>query len=325
MDAIDEKIIAELTRNARISHSELAGKVLLSRNAVRQRIERLERQGHITDYTIVRAGDDTGNVVSALVFVHRQDRMRGVDVLAALKRIPEVVICEILSGDFDIMVRLEAASLERVRVIWQDIAQMPGVRDTVTALTLFPASSTAREENGIQRHRGEPRRHRLFPLQQPALHHEVHVTGRVLLVGGDREVESDGFAQFSAGSVEGIGRNGCGAIAESRDGSLSSARPLADSDRLCCGGPVLSTAGIRAACRRERARPAAGPARTARRRTHAQDTVNLNRVRRSAARTSACWATARRACPVSQAGRRCGRRRWVRGPCASAKPGCGAQ
>ncbi|WP_342669597.1 AsnC family transcriptional regulator, partial [Streptomyces yerevanensis] len=33
VDAIDEKIIAELTRNARISHSELAGKVLLSRNA----------------------------------------------------------------------------------------------------------------------------------------------------------------------------------------------------------------------------------------------------------------------------------------------------
>ena len=110
--------------------------MLLSRNGVRQRIERLERQGHIAGYTIVRAGDDTGDVVSALVLVHRQDRMRGGDVLAALKRIPEVVICEILSGDFDIMVRLEAASLERVRVIWEDIAQMPGVRDTVTALTL---------------------------------------------------------------------------------------------------------------------------------------------------------------------------------------------
>ncbi|MER5836421.1 AsnC family transcriptional regulator [Streptomyces sp. NPDC002130] len=136
MDAIDEKIIAELTRNARISHSELAGKVLLSRNAVRQRIERLERRGHIAGYTIVRAGGDAGDVVSALVLVYRQDRMRGGDVLAALKRIPEVVICEILSGDFDIMVRLEAASLERVRGIWEDIAQMPGVRDTVTALTL---------------------------------------------------------------------------------------------------------------------------------------------------------------------------------------------
>lgn len=136
MDAIDQKIVAELTRNARVSYAELATKVLLSRNAVRQRIERLERQGHIAGYTIVRAGAETGEVVSAFVLVYRQDRMRGGDVLAAITRIPEVVICEILSGDFDIMVRLEAASLERIRGIWEDIAQMPGVRDTLTALTL---------------------------------------------------------------------------------------------------------------------------------------------------------------------------------------------
>jgi Lrp/AsnC family leucine-responsive transcriptional regulator len=136
MDAIDQKIVAELTRNARVPYAELASKVLLSRNAVRQRVERLERQGHIAGYTIVRAGADTGEVVSALVLVYRQDRMRGGDVLAALTRIPEVVICEILSGDFDIMVRLEAASLERIRAIWEDIARMPGVRDTVTSLTL---------------------------------------------------------------------------------------------------------------------------------------------------------------------------------------------
>ena len=144
MDAIDQKIIAELTRNARVSYAELAGKVQLSRNAVRQRIDRLERQRHIAGYTIVRAGDDTRDVVSALVLVYRQDRMRGGDVLAAITRIPEVVICEILSGDFDIMVRLEAASLERIRGIWEDIAQMPGVRDTVTALTLSSVVNRSR-------------------------------------------------------------------------------------------------------------------------------------------------------------------------------------
>jgi DNA-binding Lrp family transcriptional regulator len=74
--------------------------------------------------------------------------MRGGDVLAALKRIPEVVVCEILSGDFDIVVRLEAPSLERVRCIWEDIAQMPGVRDTVTALTLSRVVNRPREEQG---------------------------------------------------------------------------------------------------------------------------------------------------------------------------------
>lgn len=137
MDSINETIMAELSRNSRISHAELAHRVLLSRNAVRQRIERLEKQGHIRGYTIVRDEDTaTGDFVSALVLVYRQDRMRGGDVLATLGHIPEVVLCEVLSGDFDLMVRLEARSLERIRDIWEDIAQMPGVGDTVTAFTL---------------------------------------------------------------------------------------------------------------------------------------------------------------------------------------------
>lgn len=138
LDAIDEKIIGELARNARLSHAELAQRVLLSRNAVRQRIGRLERAGHIQGYTIIRPGEDDArrNAVSALVLVYRSDRMRGGDVLAALKSIPEVVLCDVLSGEFDLMVRIEAASLERVQGIWEQIAGTPGVRDTVTALTL---------------------------------------------------------------------------------------------------------------------------------------------------------------------------------------------
>ena len=138
LDAIDEKIISELARNARLPHAELASRVMLSRNAVRQRIDRLERDGHIQGYTIIRAGEGKAenNLASALVLVHRRDRMRGGEVLAALKGIPEIVLCDVLSGELDLMVRIEAPSLDRVRAIWEQIAQMPGVRDTVTALTL---------------------------------------------------------------------------------------------------------------------------------------------------------------------------------------------
>lgn len=62
--------------------------------------------------------------------------MRGIDVLQALRLIPEVAGCDVLSGDFDLLIRLEAQSVERVRQIWEEIAMLPGVRDTVTALSL---------------------------------------------------------------------------------------------------------------------------------------------------------------------------------------------
>ena len=137
LDRSDERILAELTRNARIPHAELAEKVNLSRNAVRQRIERLERDGLIQGYTIV-AGEGTPrtSAIAAMMFVYRHDRMRGGDVIQALKRVPEVVSCDVMSGEFDLVVRVEASATDRIREIWQDVAALPGVRDTLTAFAL---------------------------------------------------------------------------------------------------------------------------------------------------------------------------------------------
>jgi DNA-binding Lrp family transcriptional regulator len=137
LDQADERILAELTRNARIPHAELATKVNLSRNAVRQRIDRLERDGLIRGYTIV-AGDGRAapSTVAAMMFVYRHDRMRGGDVIQALRRLPEVVSCDVMSGEFDLVVRVEAVEADRLREIWQEISALPGVRDTLTAFAL---------------------------------------------------------------------------------------------------------------------------------------------------------------------------------------------
>ena len=72
----------------------------------------------------------------ALIFVYRQDRLRGAEVLNALRRIPEIVSCDVMSGEFDIVLRLEASAADRVRAIWQEIAAMPGVQNTLTSFAL---------------------------------------------------------------------------------------------------------------------------------------------------------------------------------------------
>ncbi|MCT2578824.1 Lrp/AsnC family transcriptional regulator [Mesorhizobium sp. M1A.F.Ca.IN.022.07.1.1] len=137
LDRADERILMELTRNARISHADLAARVNLSRNAVRQRIERLERDGLIRGYTIVAGeGRIATSTIAALMFVYRNDRMRGADVIQALRRIPEVVACDVMSGEFDLVVRVEATEADRTRQIWQEISALPGVRDTLTAFAL---------------------------------------------------------------------------------------------------------------------------------------------------------------------------------------------
>ncbi|MBF4457218.1 MULTISPECIES: Lrp/AsnC family transcriptional regulator [unclassified Pseudoclavibacter] len=140
-DDIDAQLLRELTKNARTPLVTLGNKVRLSRNAVKQRIERLERDGVIEGYTLVR-GHDAGSQetpISAVLFVYRSDRMRGSDVLAALAQVPEVTRCDILTGDYDLFVLLEARSVERIKEVWESIAAIPGVSDTVTSLSLSTA------------------------------------------------------------------------------------------------------------------------------------------------------------------------------------------
>ncbi len=135
MDAIDHQILAELSADARIALVALAARVHLSRNAVKQRIERMERDGVIAGYSLVR-GAAAGRRITAIVMVYRTDRMRGANVVTELTRIPEVTRCDILSGEFDLLVTVTAESMDRVGEIWEQIAALPGVANTVTSVSL---------------------------------------------------------------------------------------------------------------------------------------------------------------------------------------------
>ncbi|TVZ76754.1 Lrp/AsnC family transcriptional regulator [Streptomyces sp. BK340] len=136
-DELDRRILAELTRNARIPHAELADRVLLSRNAVRQRIDRLERDGYIQGYTIISgSGDRESPPFCAMIFVYRHDRMRGGDVIRTLKEIPEIVSCDVMSGELDLVIRVETKASDRIQEIWSEITELPGVRDTMTTVAL---------------------------------------------------------------------------------------------------------------------------------------------------------------------------------------------
>jgi Lrp/AsnC family leucine-responsive transcriptional regulator len=136
LDAIDRNILDALSADARIPLAVLAGKLGLSRQSVRQRIDRLEGLKVITGYTIRRAAPIAADLVRAVMLVYRKDRMRGADVTSAIAKIPEVVDCAILSGEIDLMVRIEADSHERINQIWSEISSLAGVQNITTCFVL---------------------------------------------------------------------------------------------------------------------------------------------------------------------------------------------
>jgi len=82
LDDFDNKIIQALTDNARVSVSDLSRHVNLSRNAVTNRVSKLEKSGVIKGYKVILGdGLPINEMVVAIMMVYRKDRMRDTEVI----------------------------------------------------------------------------------------------------------------------------------------------------------------------------------------------------------------------------------------------------
>ena len=137
LDDVDKKIIQALTDNARIPVSDLARFVNLSRNAVTHRIQRLEKSNIIKGYQVILGdGLPARDAVVAIMMVYRKDRMRNKEVIKYVEKVSEIVSCYIMSGDYDVILNVQARSHERIHQIWQDISALSSVDDTRTTFVL---------------------------------------------------------------------------------------------------------------------------------------------------------------------------------------------
>jgi len=114
LDDFDNKIIQALISNARLSVSDLSRHVNLSRNAVTHRMNKLEKSGVIKGYKVILGdGLPVNEIVVAIMMVYRKDRMRDTEVIKYATKVPEIVSCYIMSGDYDVILNVQARSHER--------------------------------------------------------------------------------------------------------------------------------------------------------------------------------------------------------------------
>jgi DNA-binding Lrp family transcriptional regulator len=135
MDETDQKLIAALRENARQSTAELGRKLGLSRTTVQSRIERLERRGPIAGYTVRLTEDFERGAVRAHVMITVSPKAaRAVE--AALRAIPGVRLLHSVSGAFDMIVHLVAASTVEMDGLVDDIGALDGVERTTSSIIL---------------------------------------------------------------------------------------------------------------------------------------------------------------------------------------------
>jgi DNA-binding Lrp family transcriptional regulator len=146
LDRIDQSILAELQREGRLSNRDLAERVHLSESACLRRVRALEEARVIDRYTAVinqvKVGLP-GNVFVSIT-LNRQEQADLAAFEEAVKRVPEVMECYLMTGQQDYLLRVvvsDPSDFERLHS--QHLTRLPGVARVQSSFALRTVRKSA--------------------------------------------------------------------------------------------------------------------------------------------------------------------------------------
>jgi DNA-binding Lrp family transcriptional regulator len=130
LDRYDRAILGVLQGDARVTNARLAELVSLSESACLRRVRALEASGLIQGYTALIDQEKAGYPVNVFVSItlDRQHRSGLEAFEAAVRGIPEIMECYLMTGEHDYLLRLVVADLaDFERVHSQHLTGLPSV------------------------------------------------------------------------------------------------------------------------------------------------------------------------------------------------------
>jgi DNA-binding Lrp family transcriptional regulator len=139
LDRIDQTILAELQREGRLSNRDLAERVHLSESACLRRVRALEDARVIDRYTAVINQAKVGlpGNVFVSITLNRQEQADLAAFEEAVKRVPEVMECYLMTGQQDYLLRVvvsDPSDFERLHS--QHLTRLPGVARVQSSFAL---------------------------------------------------------------------------------------------------------------------------------------------------------------------------------------------
>lgn len=140
IDKIDQRILSFLVKNARMPFLEIARECGVSGAAIHQRVRKMEQMGIITGSRLLVKPQTLGLDVCAFVGVSLSETNIYDDVIAYIKRIPEVVECHFVTGKHALLLKIYCTDHEHLmHVLLHTIQNIPGVQQTDTMISLDQA------------------------------------------------------------------------------------------------------------------------------------------------------------------------------------------
>ena len=145
LDKFDRQILTALQKDGRISNVQLATTVNLSESACLRRVRALEDGGLIDRYVALLNQGKAG--LSGNVFVHiglhREEQSELAAFEEAVRGIPEVMECYLMTGEFDYLLRVVVANMaDFERLHNESLTRLPGVARVNSSVAIRTVQKT---------------------------------------------------------------------------------------------------------------------------------------------------------------------------------------
>ncbi len=138
-DRFDRSILTTLASSGRISITELARRIGLSKSPTQARLRRLEDMGVIRGYRAIldpiRLGLDHVAFVEVRMLDTREASLEAFN--AAVSQVPEIEQVHLIAGNFDYLLKVRTADMRSYRrVLAEKISTLPHVSTTSTYVAM---------------------------------------------------------------------------------------------------------------------------------------------------------------------------------------------
>src|SRR6056297_2902530 len=123
LDRIDRRILDVLGQEGRITHTELARRVGISKTPCQTRVRRLEKAGYIAGYRAVLDAGRLGLTHVAFVEVKLSDtRQHALDAFnRAVRDVAEIEECHMIAGGFDYLLKVRSRDMGAYRRVLGEV------------------------------------------------------------------------------------------------------------------------------------------------------------------------------------------------------------
>jgi Lrp/AsnC family transcriptional regulator for asnA, asnC and gidA len=137
IDELDEKILKLITKNARIPFLEVARECGVSGAAIHQRVQRLLNVGVITGSEFIVSPQKLGYNTCAYMGIYLEKAKYHLQVVEALRKIPEIVECHYTTGQYAIFIKIQTKTNKHFKqIIDEGFKDIEGIARTETFISL---------------------------------------------------------------------------------------------------------------------------------------------------------------------------------------------